>query len=163
MHRKSQAAFEWDRWRTLRGKRMAVFSYSIDSAHSSYTIDYNREQQIVTAYEGLVYADKDTGVISRLTFHAKNIPASFPVQDASNRLDYDNVEIAGRPYNLPLSASMRMKARERSPSGYVTTKNDIEFRMYRKFGSDITITFEPEPLPDDKTKEQPPSTEQAPK
>jgi hypothetical protein len=34
-------------------------------------------------------------------------------------------------------------------------KNDVEFRMYRKFGADTSIKFDtPDPLPEEK--EQPP-------
>ena len=37
-------------------------------------------------------------------------------------------------------------------------KNDVEFRMYRKFGADTSIKFDtPEPLPEEKVKAgQPP-------
>jgi hypothetical protein len=35
------------------------------------------------------------------------------------------------------------------------SRNEIEFRLYRKFGTESTITFEtPDPLPEDKTKEK---------
>ena len=71
----SAAEFNWDHWGTLRGKRMAVFSYAIDSGHSNYTISYGEDQQrIITAYEGLVYADPDTGEVARIKFVAVNIP-----------------------------------------------------------------------------------------
>jgi hypothetical protein len=36
------------------------------------------------------------------------------------------------------------------------TKNDVEFRLYRKFTAESSITFTPDALPDDQTKEQPP-------
>jgi hypothetical protein len=39
------------------------------------------------------------------------------------------------------------------------TKNVKEFRLYRKFSADAVIKFDSEelsPLPDDKTKQQPP-------
>jgi hypothetical protein len=36
------------------------------------------------------------------------------------------------------------------------TRNDIEFRLYRKFGTESTIKFEtPDALPEDQTKEKP--------
>ena len=36
------------------------------------------------------------------------------------------------------------------------TKNDIEFRLYRKFGTETSIKFEtPDALPEDQTKEKP--------
>lgn len=166
--KKSQARFEWDHWGTLRGKRTAVFNYSIDATHSTYSITYDPgkpdEQQAITAYRGLVYADKDTGVITRMTFEAIDIPPGFPVKQAATILDYDDVDISGTPHVLPLKAQVRMRA------GQFSTRNDQEYRMYKKFGSDVTITFEPEPLPEDQTKEQKegtppagPPTEPAPK
>jgi hypothetical protein len=60
------------------------------------------------------------------------------------------VTIAGSEYVLPLKAVVRMR------SGKLLTKNEAEFRMYNRFGAEATITFEPDPLPEDATKEQPP-------
>ena len=151
---KSQAEFGWDHWGTLRGRRMAVFNYFIDSGHSSYSIDYNREQRIITAYKGLVYADEYTGIVSRITFVAVDIPKSFPVNEATEILDYDDVDISGQKYTCPLKADLRMRA------GREKTKNDIEFRLYRKFGTDTGIVYigeAPAPLPANQTQEQPAS------
>ena len=152
----SQAEFNWEKWTTLRGKRTAVFNYFIDSGHSSYSIDYGSgeaEQRIITAYKGLVYADPNTGAISRIKFIAVNIPRSFPVQEASETLDYDEADISNQKFVVPLSAQMQMTAgRERD-------KNDIEFRDYRKFGVESGIVSydgaAPAPLPKEKTEEQP--------
>jgi hypothetical protein len=152
---KSEAEFGWDHWATLRGKRMAVFNYFIDSGHSSYSIEYNREQRIITAYRGLVYADEYTGAISRITFTAVDIPRSFPVNEATEILDYDDVNISGQPYICPLKADLRMRA------GREKTKNEIEFRLYRKFGTESNIVYDaqaPAPLSDAQTQEQPPGT-----
>jgi hypothetical protein len=149
---KSEAEFGWDHWGTLRGKRAAVFNYFIDSGHSSYSIEYNREQRIITAYKGLVYADEYTGAISRITFVAVDIPRSFPVNEATEVLDYDDVDISGQPYICPLKAELRMRA------GHQRTKNDIEFRLYRKFGTESSIVYDakaPAPLTDTQTQEQP--------
>jgi hypothetical protein len=152
---KSEAEFGWDHWATLRGKRMAVFNFFIDSGHSSYSIEYNREQRIITAYKGLVYADEYTGAISRITFVAVDIPRSFPVNEATEILDYDDVDISGQPYICPLKADLRMRA------GRQKTKNDIEFRLYRKFGTESNIVYDaqaPAPLSDTQTREQPANT-----
>ncbi|MFL6352396.1 MAG: hypothetical protein ACJ74Z_11180 [Bryobacteraceae bacterium] len=151
---KSEAEFGWDHWATLRGKRMAAFNYFIDSGHSTYSIEYQREQRIITAYKGLVYADPDTGAIFRIAFVAVDIPSSFPVKEASEILDYDDVDISGQPYICPLKADLRMRA------GHERTKNDIEFRLYRKFGTESSIVYDaqaPAPLSDTQTQEQPAS------
>lgn len=158
----SQADFEWDHWAKLRGRRMAVFHYYIDSGHTHYSIAYtssdNDEQRIYTAYEGLIYADENTGEITRIKFHAVNIPKSFPVTDAMEILDYGDVQISGKTYVCPLLAQLYMTSAE------AKTKNEIEFRNYRKFeiGSSITFGSEvPPPLTADQTEEQP-ATQQTP-
>jgi hypothetical protein len=151
---KSEAEFGWDHWGTLRGKRMAAFNYFIDSGHSTYSIEYQREQRIITAYKGLIYADPDTGAIFRITFVAVDIPSSFPVKEAAEILDYDDVDISGQPYICPLKADLRMRA------GREKTKNEIEFRLYRKFGTESNIVYDaqaPAPLSDTQTQEQPAS------
>jgi hypothetical protein len=155
---KSQAEFGWDHWATLRGRRMAVFNYFIDSGHSSWSISYSAargdEQRIITAYKGLVYADENTGEINRIKFVAVDIPRSFPVTQATEILDYDAVDISGRQYICPLVARLFMRADRQS------SKNEIEFRDYRKFGTESNITYDldpnaPPPLPANKTEEQP--------
>jgi hypothetical protein len=154
----SAAEFNWDHWATLRGRRMAVFSYSIDSGHSSYHITHGSgkdadQQQIITAYSGLVYGDPDTGEVSRIKFEATNIPRSFPVQATNETLDYDLVDISGSKFVVPLSAKLYMKSEDGE------SKNDIEFRAYRKFGTESDIKYDMDeaskPLPASKTEEKP--------
>lgn len=162
---KSSATFNWDHWATLRGRRMAVFNYAIGSGRSGYSISYSSgpgdEQRIYTAYRGLIYADADTGEITRLTFEAVDIPQSFPVRQATEILDYDLVEINGQQYVTPQAAKLYMTA------GREKSKNELEFRNYRKFGTESAITYDmdptappPPPLPDSKEE---PATASSPK
>ena len=96
-------------------------------------------------------------MIMRLTLEAEDIPASFPVQEASTVLDFDYATISGREYVLPLRAVVRMRHNK------FLSKNEVEFRLYRKFSAEATITFAtPEPLPADKTTEKPPQPQAAP-
>jgi hypothetical protein len=159
----SQTEFAWDHWATLRGRRMAVFNYFVDSAHSSYYIHYGAskddDQRIVTAFRGLIYADANTGEIGRIKFEAVDIPRTFPVSATSEILDYDLVDISGNKYVVPLSAKLYMKA------GRESTKNEIEFRNYRKFETGSTIKYDIDPnappppaLPESTTEEKPATT-----
>jgi len=144
----SQTTFDWERWATLRGRRMYVFSYFVKQENSKWSIMYERKEQIRPSYGGLVYVDRDTNVVMRVTLDARNIPVSFPVQQATTTLDYDYQTIAGTPYVLPLKAVIRMRA------GKMLSRNESDFRMYNRFGAEATITFEPDPIPDDQLKEQ---------
>jgi hypothetical protein len=53
--------FQWDHWGTLRGKKMAVYRYS--------------NQINGKTHAGLVFADENTGAISRITFRGTDSTA----------------------------------------------------------------------------------------
>jgi len=155
----SETTFRWDRWVTLRGRRNHVYRYAVSQARSKYRIDYQRTMSIVPAYQGQIYVDADYLTVSRITMEAINIPASFPVQQASTLLDFDFIKIGDSEHVLPLRAQIRMR------EGKSLVKNEVEFRLYRKFGAEATIKFDtPDPLPEEATQELPPQPAQpAPK
>jgi hypothetical protein len=145
----SEAVFQWERWGTLRGKRNHVIHYRVAQRNSQWTISYEKVQSITPAYEGRIYAEAGTGLVTRVTLEALDIPASFPVQMARTQLDYDYATISGNTFLLPLRAEVKMR------EGKLLIRNDIEFRNYRKFGADTSITFEtPEPLASDLVNEE---------
>jgi|SRR5579884_905382 len=147
----TQTSFAWERWATLRGRRMYVFSYSVDQAHSEYTMQYERTDPIVPAYKGLIYIDRASGMVMRLTLDPI-VPPEYPVRSAHTVLDYDYQKIGDNEYLLPLKAVLVSKLSR------VMTQNEIEFRMYHRYGAEATVTFgdePPPPLPEEKTKEKP--------
>lgn len=145
----TQASFQWERWGTLRKKRAHVIRYQVPQSRSKWAIVYEKSMQIRPGYTGLIYADASNGMIMRVTLEALDLPPSFPIQVAKNQLDYDYTEISGSTFLLPLRAEVRMR------EGKLLIRNDIEFRNYRKFGADTSITFDtPEPLSSDLVNEQ---------
>jgi hypothetical protein len=139
----SQARFAWEKWATLRGRRTYVFAYDIEQQFSKYHILVEDNLNIVPAYRGLVYIDQDTKMVTKLTLDPYNLPETFPVRESHQSLDYDFEKIADAQYLLPLKAVLTVS---RSRYG---SKNETEFRLYRKFET-------PDALPDDATKEKPP-------
>ncbi len=131
----SDAEFHWERWTTLEGHLMHVYRFYIDQPHSHDTIDYNRSQQVTAAYHGEVFVEKGPNVIWRINVEPEP-PPTFPVQNIKQRLDYRYTEISGQKFMLPVSGQIIMKA---DGTG---TKNEIEFRRYRKYSADTTITFD---------------------
>ena len=145
----SQARFDWDHWATLRGKRMFVFSYDIEQANSRYHIVADRTQDYVPAYRGLLYIDQETKQVVRIVMTPYDLPVGFPIQNIKTVLDYDYTKIGDNEYLLPLKSVVT------SRSTRYLTKNETEFRMYRRFGTESTIKFEtPDPLPEEKTTEE---------
>jgi|HubBroStandDraft_1064217.scaffolds.fasta_scaffold03280_2 hypothetical protein len=158
----SHATFAWEKWTTLRGRRTHVFSYKIDLEFSKYSIEYQGEkkddvQRIIAAYHGSVYVDKEFSTIVRITQEADNIPPTFPVREAKETLDYDFIKIGDSEFFLPLVATVRMH------SGREWTKNEKEFRLYRKFSAESVIKFDAEQSPDDKAPDKPKEPQQPPK
>jgi len=151
----SQAKFEWDHWGTLRGRRVLAFSYRVAQARSQWHIVYEKKLDIVPAYHGLVYVDKETHEVMRVTLEAEDIPAGFPIHRADTVLDYDFQQLTGKTFLLPLKSTTIMATSE------YWTKNDEEFRVYRKYSAESDIKFDssdvPAPLPEEKTKETPAS------
>jgi hypothetical protein len=147
----SDTEFNWERWATLRGRRMYVFNFRVPQSHSKYSIYHGEsKRQIVAGYHGLIYADRDTGMVMRIKFDCDEIPVDFPIQSVSLDLNYDFIKIAEQEFVLPLKAELR------SREGKYLVKNDVEFHLYRKFGTETSVTFDPiEALPDEATKEEP--------
>jgi hypothetical protein len=148
----THAQFDWGRWATLRGRRMYVYTFHVKQSYSKYSI-YHQDSNgtIVTGYHGLIYADQETKMVMRVRLECDSIPADFPVQQVSEVMDYDFVKIGGQRYVLPLKVDMRSREAPRD-----LVWNEIEFHLYRKFGADSSISFDPlDPIPEDQLREQP--------
>jgi hypothetical protein len=146
---KTETSFEWQRWATLRGRRMHVFAYTVEPAKSQWTVSWERKLFVTVGYRGLVYVDRDNFMVAKVTLEA-DMPPTFPIQRASTTLDYDFVTINEQQYVLPLRSETRLR------EGKFLARNDTEFRGYRKFSAETVITFDtPAPLPEEQIKEQP--------
>jgi hypothetical protein len=144
----SQARFQWDHWENLRGRRVAVFGYSVDRVHSQYWVccvatgsmtvngvSRQRYRRWLSAYQGFVYADADTGIIVRFTFRNVEIPREYNLQDARNLLEYSTVTLGGKPFWLPARAVHYTRTEKGR------TRDEIQFSNYRKFDADTNISF----------------------
>ena len=147
---KTETQFEWERWTTLRGRRMHVFGFKVLQSRSQYGIVYRRTQHIIAGYHGSIYVDKENGAVMRIKFECDNIPPDFPIQEVSLDLNYGFEKLSDVEFVLPLKAELR------SREGKFMIKNEVEFRLYRMFGASSDIKFDTiDPLPEETTKEQP--------
>ncbi|MBZ5635384.1 MAG: hypothetical protein LAO55_19850 [Acidobacteriia bacterium] len=146
----TQTQFDWERWATLRGRRMYVFSFRVPQSNSDYSIYHQPSgRTIVAGYHGLVYADAESKQVMRIKMDCDGLEA-FPINQVSLTLDYAPTKISEQDFVLPMAAEIR------SREGRRLGKNVIQFSLYRKFSSDATITFDtPDPIPEDQLKEQP--------
>jgi hypothetical protein len=148
----TETEFEWDHWATLRKHRMFVYAFHVSHARSKYRIYHGGSHRTITAaYKGLVYADRDTKMVMRIKMECEDIPADFPVQQIALDLNYDFTKISDQSFLLPLKSELI------SRDGAYMSRNETEYRLYRKYAADAVISFEtPDAIPDDKTKEEKP-------
>ena len=149
----TQTQFEWERWATLRGRRMYVFSFRVAQPNSDYSIYHQPSgRTIVAGYHGLVYADAESKQVMRIKMDCEGLEA-FPINQVSLTLDYAPTKISEQSFVLPMAAEVR------SREGKMLGKNVMQFSLYRKFSSEATITFDtPDPIPPDQLKEDQPAT-----
>ena len=91
------------------------------------------EQSVVTGYRGRCWIDSASLQVVRIKEKAFKIPSDFPITRSEGGTVYDEVEIAGLKYWLPVRAEVLLE----NGSAKLHTKNVIEFKRYRKFGSDV--------------------------
>ncbi len=152
----SETKTAWSHWEVLNGKRVAVFSYVVDSVHSRYTIvwccrTYGRfrvPREARTAYEGELFVDADSGAILRITRKAKP-PADFPTMRTDTAVEYGFVDIGGKSHLCPLRSVIASTASSSSARyhGWVLHYlNELEFSDYQKFVANSTLQFGAPPM-----------------
>jgi hypothetical protein len=75
--------------------------------------------------------------VIHFTYQADGIPKELGLDFALTTVDYDFADVGGRDYLLPARSETEM----RSPR--LSVRNQMQFRDYRKFSADSSITFDP--------------------
>jgi hypothetical protein len=134
----SRTEFEWESWTTWHGRRTHKIFYRVRQPNSHYTIVYEKTQSLTAGYKGYVYVDRDLNMIMRITREAEDIPPEFPIQNVKQVTEYSFQKIGEREqeFLVPIYSVITSK------SGRYMTKNETQFRNYRKFGTESIIKFD---------------------
>lgn len=137
-HPKSKTTFVWDHWTTLRKRPTHVYFFRIMVFDSDFMLEFRTKvgtEKTSTGAHGFVYVDRDTHRPMRILRDADSLPRDFPIQQADSSVDYGFTEVGGQSYLLPLRASSEMQYM------LLRSRNEVEFRSYRKFTGESTISF----------------------
>ena len=128
----------------LRGRRAIVYEYSVKRLNSKQVITSVDliPQSTVSGYRGKIWVDRENARILRVEQEATEIPDDFPVRAASREIDYDWVAIGETKYLLPLASDVRLTSRRRDQ--LFESRNQIRFRNYQKYGTEVKILDEEE-------------------
>lgn len=135
----AQTKFQSEHPTELRGRPTLVFSYRIEQGDSKFHVNFGRRFRMRVGYGGLVYVDRDTNRVLKITGVMTGIPANWPITAVAEELDYGFAEISGQQFFLPLHAQLNVTMQDGTQ-----TRNEMEFGNYRKFSSEATLQFEPQ-------------------
>ena len=129
----ARTRFDWVRWETISGRRLAVFAFQTPLAIETRPLA-NEDRSFLVSYHGLIFADPESGEMARLEAWM-DAPKDFPFQEDSFEIDYGVVRISTQEFLLPVRAVGELR------DGRLLTKNEIQFTGYQKYEADVTVTF----------------------
>lgn len=140
----------------IAGIDSAVYDYTVEKPNSHWEVRYG--PPIRPAYKGAIWVDLQSGRIMRIELKARDLEPEYPLDVVELIVQYGYIKIAGQEYLLPTESENLTCLR----GSYECSRNQIQYRNYRKFGAESTITttdssvsFEGEAKPtDDKTKKK---------
>jgi hypothetical protein len=113
--------------------------YSFEVAHenSHWEVKFG-SQRYVPGYTGNVWIDPSTGRVLRIEMDARRFPGDFLTDHVESATDYEYVRLGGtEQYLLPVHSETLSCERGSS----VCARNTIDFRNYKKFAGQSTVTF----------------------
>ena len=128
----SKTDFQWKATGTLGDGTVQIFDYQVARGNSTFSIGQISDL-VIAGFHGQVFIDGATRSVRRVTIIADKMD-KFPLDATSVSVDYDYVLINNHDYLLPVSGEVSTRL-GRSKA----VLNEIEFRDYRRFGSNARI------------------------
>ncbi|HXP87908.1 MAG TPA: hypothetical protein VN841_24470 [Bryobacteraceae bacterium] len=126
---------------TIHNRSSYVYRFEVAREISRWRIE-SPSQLYYPAYRGNVWIDKETYRVLRIEQEGRNMPVMFPFDTVESSTDYDLVRL-GTPQQFLLPVEAEVLSCQRGSS--ICNRNRIEFRNYRKFGAESSITFTEKP------------------
>lgn len=141
----SQAEFQAVDTDTLNGRRAIIYDYTVKLENSKQTLKVTEGRGVdplVTkvGYRGRLWIDRENFRVLRVEVISTDIPTDFPITAAANTIDYDWVNISERKYLLPVRSEVELTTKYKQQT--YQTRNEIRFRNYQRFGSEVKIIEE---------------------
>jgi hypothetical protein len=122
----------------IAGRPALVYDLNVQKAFSHWIIADMHGRQYSPAYKGSLWIDKETRRVLRIEQVAQGIPRDFTFDRTEATIEYGFVSIESKTYLLPVRGeNLACETGTRNCS-----RNTIEFRNYRKFGAESSVTFD---------------------
>lgn len=132
----TDADFHNKRSTTIVNRAAFRYDFSVEQRNSHWDV-HTASQTYTPAYSGAMWIDKTTSRVLRIEMAAAKIPQDFPLDTVESAVDYDFVLIGDGKYLLPVHSEALSCHRGTGDC----SRNVIDFRNYKKFGAETSITF----------------------
>jgi hypothetical protein len=133
----TNADFHGKRSTTIANHAAFRYDFTVEQQNSHWHVQAD-SQSYQPEYTGSVWIDKENYRVLRIELSARNMPRGFPLDQVESAVDYDYVLIGDQKYLLPTHSEALSCLRGTSDC----SRNVIEFRNYKKYGADTSITFD---------------------
>ena len=132
----TNAEFHGKRATSIVNRQAYRYDFSVEQPNSHWHVEA-ASQTYLPAYTGTVWIDKETSRVLRVEMAAQSMPKAFPLDTVESAVDYDFVLIGDSKFLLPVhSEALSCERGSRQCS-----RNVIDFRNYKKFGAESSISF----------------------
>jgi hypothetical protein len=142
---------------TLRARRTIIYDFDIKKDVANNRLLYGGaggSRMTTTGLRGRIWVDRENFRVLRAEYTTTDVEPDFPIRQLDKAIDYDWVTISEKQYLLPVAATATFTTAvpvnyiERGGRGKFTqteiiqSRNEIRFRNYQRFGSEVKIIEE---------------------
>ena len=131
----TNAEFSHVKLSEIDGNKAEMYNYTVRQSNSHFRVDFEGHV-MEPAYQGSVWIDPDSLRVVRMELQAREIPPDYPMDAIEMTVDYGLIRISGQDYLLVTKAE-NLSCKRYSKR---CARNEIEFRNYRRFAVESTIT-----------------------
>lgn len=136
----SKTKFDVESTDVVRGRPAVVYNYEIllaNNRHGGVGLKGPTYRSSPAGEKGRIWIDRDNFRVLRIEYQLTDIEPNFPVKAVTKSIDYDNIEIAGEKYLLPVLSDFRGVVE--SSGKRFESRNLIRFKNYQKYGSEVRV------------------------
>jgi hypothetical protein len=129
--------FHYRRDARMAGILTKEYDFTVTHANSNWSIHIGG-QTYDPGYSGTVWIDPSSARVMRIEMSARSFPSDFGTDDVESATDYEYIRLGdAKQYLLPVHAETLSCVRGTNDC----SRNVIDFRNYRKYTGESTITF----------------------
>jgi hypothetical protein len=133
----TDADFHGQRTTTIVNRAAYRYDFTVQRSNSHWHV-YAMSESYVPEYTGTIWIDKQNYRVLRIELAAQKLPRSFLLDTVESAVDYDYFTIGEGKFLLPAHSEALSCVRGTGDC----TRNVIDFRNYKKFSAETSITFD---------------------